>query len=168
MVCLLLMTIGNGGMWTVPVILPVVQAEFGIGRAEAALPYTLLMVGFGFGGILMGRLVDRFGLFRPLLGAALALGLGFVLAGLSTGILGFALAHGLFIGLLGSSIAFVPLMADTALWFARRRGIAVAICASGNYLSGAIWPPLIQHFIETVGWRNTYIGAGIFCALSMA
>ena len=168
MVCLLLMTIGNGGMWTVPVILPVVQAEFGIGRAEAALPYTLLMVGFGFGGILMGRLVDRFGLFRPLLGAALALGLGFVLAGLSTGILGFALAHGLFIGLLGSSIAFVPLMADTALWFARRRGIAVAICASGNYLAGAIWPPLIQHFIESFGWRNTYIGAGIFCALSMA
>jgi len=168
MACLLIMTIGNGGMWTVPVILPVVQAEFGIGRADAALPYTLLMIGFGFGGILMGRLVDRFGLFRPLLGAALALGLGFVLAGLSNGILGFALAHGVFIGLLGSSIAFVPLMADTALWFARRRGIAVAICASGNYLSGAIWPPVMQHFIETAGWRSTYIGVGIFCALSMA
>jgi MFS family permease len=70
--------------------------------------------------------------------------------------------------LLGSSIAFVPLMADTALWFARRRGIAVAICASGNYLSGAIWPPVMQHFIETAGWRSTYIGVGIFCALSMA
>ena len=168
LVCLVMMTIGNGGMWTVPVILPVVQAEFGIGRAEAALPYTLLMIGFGFGGILMGRLADRYGLFRPLLGAAAALGLGFVLAGLSTGIVGFALAHGVFIGLLGSSIAFVPMMADTALWFARRRGIAVAICASGNYLSGAIWPPVMQHFIETAGWRSTYIGVGIFCALSMA
>jgi MFS family permease len=168
LVCLLIMTIGNGGMWTVPVILPVVQAEFGIGRADAALPYTLLMIGFGFGGILMGRLADRFGLFRPLVGAAFALGLGFVLAGLSTGIVGFALAHGLFIGLLGSSIAFVPMMADTALWFARRRGIAVAVCASGNYLSGAIWPPVVQHFIETAGWRSTYIGVGIFCALSMA
>jgi MFS family permease len=110
LVCLLIMTIGNGGMWTVPVILPVVQAEFGIGRADAALPYTLLMIGFGFGGILMGRLADRFGLFRPLVGAALALGLGFALAGMSTGIVGFALAHGLLIGLLGSSIAFVPMM----------------------------------------------------------
>jgi len=160
---LLIMTLGNGGMWVVPVIIPAVQAEFGIGRAESALPYTLLMIGFGAGGILMGRMVDRFGLFRPLVGAALALGLGFVLAGMSTGIVGFALAHGLLIGLLGSSIAFAPMMADTSMWFAKRRGVAVAICASGNYMSGAIWPPLMQHFIETVGWRQA-IWALAWCA----
>ena len=164
---LLIMTLGNGGMWVVPVIIPAVQAEFGIGRAESALPYTLLMIGFGAGGILMGRMVDRFGLFRPLVGAALALGLGFVLAGMSTGIVGFALAHGLLIGLLGSSIAFAPMMADTSMWFAKRRGVAVAICASGNYMSGAIWPPVMQHFIETVGWRQAYMGVGVVCALCM-
>jgi sugar phosphate permease len=164
---LLIMTLGNGGMWVVPVIIPAVQAEFGIGRAESALPYTLLMIGFGAGGILMGRMVDRFGLFRPLVGAALSLGLGFVLAGMSTGIVGFALAHGLLIGLLGSSIAFAPMMADTSLWFAKRRGVAVAICASGNYLSGAIWPPVMQHFIETVGWRQAYMGVGVVCAVCM-
>jgi len=58
-------------------------------------------------------------------------------------------------------------VADTSLWFVRRRGIAVAICASGNYLAGAIWPPIVQHFIETVGWRQTYIGLGIFCAVTL-
>jgi len=59
-------------------------------------------------------------------------------------------------------------MADTTLWFVRRRGIAVAICASGNYLAGAVWPSITQHFIETVGWRQTYIGLGLFCGLAMA
>ena len=62
-VSLLLMTVGNGAMWVIPVVLPVVQKDFGVGRAEAALPYTLMMLGFGLGGILMGRLADRFGLF---------------------------------------------------------------------------------------------------------
>ena len=101
-ICLLMMTLGNLGMWVVPVIIPAVQAEFGIGRAESALPYTLLMIGFGIGGILMGRMADKYGLFRPLVFAACAMGLGFVLASTSTSILGFALAHGVLIGLLGS------------------------------------------------------------------
>ncbi|MBU3739800.1 MAG: MFS transporter, partial [Rhodoferax sp.] len=116
----------------------------------------------------MGRAADRLGLFRPLLLAALCTGTGFVLASRSTDMLGFALAHGLFIGLLGSSLTFAPLMADIALWFTRRRGIAVAVCASGNYLAGTVWPPLIQHFVETAGWRSAYLGLGLFCGFSMA
>ena len=168
LISLMLMTIGNAGMWVIPVVLPVVQAEFLIGRADASLPYTLMMVGFGLGGVLMGRLSDRFGLFRPLLGASLAIGAGFVLAAQTHTILGFALAHGVLIGLVGCAVTFAPLMADTALWFDRRRGIAVAVCASGNYLAGAVWPPVMEHFIATQGWRNTYTAVGIFCSVGMA
>jgi MFS family permease len=58
-------------------------------------------------------------------------------------------------------------MADTALWWNRRRGIAVAICASGNYIAGTIWPPIVQHGVETLGWRQTYILLGIFCGVGM-
>ena len=61
----------------------------------------------------------------------------------------------------------MPLVADTSLWFTRRRGIAVAICMSGNYLAGAVWPPIMQHFIDSVGWRPTYIGIGVFCLAAM-
>ena len=161
------MTVGNGAMWVIPVVLPVVQKDFGVGRAEAALPYTLMMLGFGLGGILMGRLTDRFGLFAPLLIAGCATGLGFVLASQADGVMGFALAHGLLIGLLGCSVTFAPLMADSAQWFVRRRGIAVAVCASGNYLAGTVWPPVIQHFVATVGWRQTYIGVGLFCCTAV-
>ncbi|MDP2818169.1 MAG: MFS transporter [Polaromonas sp.] len=167
LVTLALMTVGAAGMYVVPVVLPAVQADFGVARADAALPYTLLMVGFGIGGMLMGRLADRFGVAVPLSVGAVGMGLGFAAAAMSGSVWLFALAHGVLIGLLGSSATFSPLLADTSLWFARRRGIAVAVCASGNYLGGALWPPIIQHFVESVGWRQTYWGLGLFCSLAM-
>jgi MFS family permease len=167
LVVLVLMTIGSGAMYVVSVVLPAVQAEFGVARADASLPYTLLMVGFGLGGILMGRWADRIGVMWVALIGACGLGLGFVAAGLSPNLWTFALAHGVFLGAFGSAATFAPLVADTSLWFVRRRGIAVAICASGNYVAGALWPPIVQHFVNTSGWRATYIGMGIFCALTM-
>ncbi len=166
-VTLLLMTIGSGAMYVVAVVLPAVQAEFGVARADASLPYTAMMVGFGLGGLFMGRLADRYGVMLPIFIGAAGLGLGFVAAGLAGGIGGFALAHGLLLGFFGSSATFGPLVADTSLWFVRRRGIAVAICASGNYVAGAIWPPIVRHFVEVAGWRATYIGLGVFCAVTL-
>jgi MFS family permease len=166
-VALALMTVGNGAMYIVPVVLPVLQRDFGVARADASLPYTLLMVGFGFGGLLMGRLADRYGVMVPLLIGAAGVGLGYALASAAGGIATFALVHGVLLGFLGSSTTFAPLIADTTLWFARRRGIAVAVCASGNYVAGAIWPPVVEHFVQTSGWRATYLGLGVFCAAAM-
>ena len=162
-----LMTVGGVGMYVMSVALPAVQAEFGSARGGASLPYTATMIGFGLGGILMGRLADRFGVVVPAMLGALCLGAGFVLAGMSQSLGQFALVHGLLIGFLGCSATFAPLVADTALWFNRRRGIAVAICASGNYLAGTVWPPIVQHFFATAGWRATYIGVGLFCTASI-
>ncbi|MGZ5036264.1 MAG: MFS transporter [Usitatibacter sp.] len=167
MVTLAIMTIGASGMYVVPVMLPAVQAEFGVARAGASIPYSLLMIGFGVGGLLMGRLADRFGVMVPLMLGAVSLGAGMVVAGMATHIWVFNLAHGILIGLFGCSATFSPLLADTSLWFVKRRGIAVAVCASGNYLGGAVWPPVVQHFIETAGWRQTYIGMGIACSVAM-
>jgi MFS family permease len=164
---LALMTLGGAGMYAVAVALPPVQAEFVATRSEASLPYTLTMVGFGFGGILMGRLADRFGVMVPVLIGAAALGLGFIAAGAAQNLVQYAIAQGLLIGFLGSSATFVPLVADASHWFTRRRGIAVAICASGNYLAGAVWPPVLQHYFDLVGWRQTFVGVGIFCIAAM-
>jgi len=164
---LALMTLGGAGMYTVTVALPPVQAEFGVARSDASLPYTLTMIGFGLGSILMGRLADRFGVIVPVLIGTLCLGLGFIAAGYAGSLWQFALAQGLLIGFLGSSATFAPLVADTSLWFHRRRGIAVAICASGNYLGGALWPPVVQHYFDAWGWRQTYVGVGIFCIAAM-
>jgi MFS family permease len=149
-----LMTLGSAPMYVVPVVMPAVQAGFGVGRADVSLPYTLLMIGFGVGGVLMGRLADRFGIVVPLMIGAAGLSLGFAAAAFAPGVLAFALVHGLLLGLLGAASTFAPLVADTTLWFARRRGIAVAICASGNYLAGAVWPPIVQHVVAQSGWQT--------------
>jgi MFS family permease len=98
---------------------------------------------------------------------AVGLAAGFGVAGTTQGIAGFMLAHGLLIGLLGSSAMFAPLIADTSLWWVRRRGIAVAICASGNYLGGTLWPPIIEHYVAQAGWRQTYFGLGLFCLVAI-
>jgi MFS family permease len=162
-----LMTIGSAAMYVVAVVLPAVQAEFGVARADASLPYTLLMVGFGLGGVLMGRLADRFGVMLPVLIGAAGLASGFALAAASGSILGFAIVSGALLGFLGSSATFAPLVADTSLWFVRRRGIAVAICASGNYVAGAIWPPIVQQLVESIGWRGAYNTLAVVSAVVM-
>jgi MFS family permease len=162
-----LVTLGNSGMYVVSVVLPAVQAEFGVGRGDASLPYTLMMVALGLGGIVTGRMADRFGIMRVLWVGALAVCGGYTLASQAGSIWAFALAHGLLLGLIGSSSTFAPLMADTALWWNKRRGIAVAVCASGNYLAGSFWPPVVQWGIETWGWRQTYVMLGLFCSVGM-
>ena len=156
--------VGGVGLWSGVVVLPTVQTEFGVARADASLPYTLTLLGLCIGGLLMGRLADRFGVVVPVVIGAIALSLGYVVAGATTTLWQFALVQGLLIGLLGASATFSPLIADISLWFVRRRGLAVAIVASGSYLAGAVWPPVVQHFVETVGWRQTHVGIGIFCA----
>ena len=164
---LALMTLGGAGMYIVTVALPPIQAEFGVDRSAASLPYTVTMIGFGLGGILMGRLADRFGVMVPVVIGSLSLGSGFLAAAFARDLGQFALAQGVLIGLFGCSATFAPLVADASLWFHRRRGIAVAICASGNYLGGALWPPIVQHFFDLVGWRHTYMGVGAFCVAAM-
>lgn len=163
---LALMTIGGSGMYSMAVVLPPLQAEFGIARADASLPFTLTMIGFGLGGVLMGRLSDRFGVIVPVLLGSASLGLGFIGASFSHNLLQFTAIHGLLIGV-GTSGTFVPLVADITLWFTRRRGVAVAVVMSGNYLAGTVWPPLMQHFIDTAGWRTTYMGTGLICLSAM-
>ena len=166
-VALALMTLGGSGMYVFTVVLPAVQADFAVARSDASLPYTLTMIGFGVGGVLMGRLADRFGVMVPVILGAFGLGAGFIAGGMSQSILAFSLIQGVLVGMLGTSATFAPLVADTTLWFNRRRGIAVAICISGNYLGGALWPPLVQHFVDSVGWRQAYINTGLICMAIM-
>lgn len=160
-----LSTIGGVGMWSVVVALPAIQADFGVARADATLPYTLAMIGFACGGVLTGRLADRFGVAVPIVLGTLALSLSYVGIGLAPNLWLVALSQGV-IGV-GCSTTFGPLMADISHWFSRRRGIAVAIAASGNYLAGTVWPPLVQYFIASYGWRATHIAIGLFCLVTM-
>ncbi len=166
-VSLAISTVGGVGLWSVVVTLPAIEAEFGLDRGSASLPYTVTMIGFAFGGIIMGRLADRFGIFIPLVFGTVMLGIGYIVAAQAENMLTFALAQSLLIGMLGSAATFGPLVADVSLWFEKRRGLAVAVVASGNYLSGTIWPPILTHAIETIGWRQAHMGIGVICVVTM-
>jgi MFS family permease len=111
------------------------------------------MTGYALGGVAMGQLCDRFGVVVAIMLGTLAVGIGYAGAALVPGPLTFALMHS-FIGV-GASATFGPLMADMAQWFVRHRGIAVGLAASGNYIGGALWPPVLQHAIAADGWRHT-------------
>jgi len=163
----LLMTIGGAGMYAVVVVLPTLQQEFGIARADASFPFTATMLGFAVGGLFMGRVADRFGVFPPVVACAFVQLIGFTLAAHADSALSFALCQGLVIGMLGTSATFAPLLADISHWFDRRRGIAVAVCASGNYIGGALWPPITHWLVEQGGWRHAYQTIGIVCVLTM-
>ena len=158
--------VGSVGMWSVVVALPAVQASFGATRAEVSVAFTFAMLGFGFGGVLIGRVTDRLGIVPAIALGTLALLVGYVAAGLSSSLWQFIIAHAA-IGF-GSSATFAPLMAEVSHWFERRRGIAVTIAASGNYVGGAIWPPLVEHSMVSYGWQATHVAIGLVAAVLMA
>ncbi|MEW9807053.1 MFS transporter [Mesorhizobium sp. ZMM04-5] len=160
-----LATIGGAGMWVVIVVMPSVQAEFGIDRAGASLPYTATMVGFALGNIFVGRAIDRIGYWIPALIASITLVAGFGLAAAAPSILTFTLVQAV-IGA-GSSVIFGPLMADISHWFERRRGVAVSIAAAGNYLAGTLWPVVVPYMMGHGGWRFTYLACGAICLVTM-
>ncbi len=155
-------SLGSVGMWSVVVALPVVQGEFGASRGTASLAFTMVMLGFGSGGVVTGKITDRYGIVTAIgLGIGI-LGLGYIGAGMSASIWQFILVH-FFIGL-SSSATFGPLMAEASHWFNRYRGLAVAIAASGNYIGGTIWPPLVNWGMQ-VAWlaHHPYRGRHLHC-----
>ena len=164
-IAMLLGTIGSVGMWAIVVMLPAAQAEFGVGRGEASLPYTLTMVGFAIGNVVIGRFVDRMGVAVPVAVAAVISAVGFVAAAWAPSVWMLAAAQ-LVIGI-GTAATFGPLMADVSRWFEKQRGIAVAASATGNYIAGAIWPFVVQYGLENGGWRMTSMGIGLFCVVTI-
>ncbi|QOZ79819.1 MFS transporter [Bradyrhizobium sp. CCBAU 53351] len=165
-VSMALSTLGCVGMWSLVVALPAVQADFNAPRAEAALPYTLTIIGFMIGGIVVGRLADRFGILLPLAGGTILMSLGYVLTAFAPSLPMFALISGVTIGL-GGAASFAPLVADVSLWFDRHRGLAISLATAGSSVAGVVWPPIVQQAIASYGWRQTHVGIGLFCLATM-
>jgi MFS family permease len=165
-VSMIVATVGSVGMWAIILVLPKIQAEFGVDRAGASFAYTATMIGFAFGNLLIGRWVDKIGIVPVLIAAALSLAIGFAGAALTHSLTVFSLLHGLFIGT-GSAACFGPLIADVSHWFNKRRGIAVAAAACGNYFAGALWPLILKGPLETAGWRPVFFAIAATCIVVM-
>ncbi len=160
-------TIGLGSPIVLWVALKPIAAEFDWPRSVPSLAYSMMMIGAGAGGIMMGWWMDKKGVFQPVIFGAVMLGIGALVASQSEGRWSLYVANGILIGLLGKAAMITPLVANVTHWFDRRRGLAVSIIASGQGLAGTIWPPLFRLLNDEYGWRETYMIFGIFALCTM-
>ena len=164
---LLISAIAQGAPNILFVTLKSIAADFSWPRAIPSTAYALLMIGSGVGGVLMGWWMDRRGVLYPVAFGSVMIAIGAWVISRADGEWSLYLANGLLIGLMGESAMIAPLIANVTKWFDRRRGLAVAIIASGQGLAGAIWPPVVRLLNDTAGWRETYASFAIFSLLTM-
>jgi MFS family permease len=148
------------------VALKTIASDLGGYRSIPSAAISLSMIGTGVGGLAMGWLADRFGV-RPvvMLGAVMVC-IGLILSA-GGEVWQLYLGHGLFIGLLGNAAIHAPLYIYVTRWFEMRRGTALALVASGQYIAGAVWPPIFERAIAVYGWRQTMVGFGILVAAAV-
>ena len=149
------------------VTLKPIAATFDWPREAPSMAVSLLMFGTGVGGIAMGWWMDKKGVMYPVVFGSVMIAIGALLMGQAQSQTSVYLASGLFMGLLGESAMIAPLIANATRWFDRRRGLAVAIIASGQGVAGALWPPIVRIISEEFGWRAAYSYFGWFALFTM-
>ena len=154
-VTLVIAIFANTGMWAVITIMPALEAEFATSRATTSLPFTMNMIGFALGNLVIGRIIDKIGVTLSVMAAAIVSAAAFLLSTMTGDIYLLAGVH-LFLGF-GTAAGFGPLITDISHWFLKQRGIAVALIASGNYLAGGIWPLFLSDILAEDGWRAAYL-----------
>jgi MFS family permease len=160
---LVILGVSFGAPWIAVVALKPIAAEMGGARSIPAFATALAWFGAGIGGIGMGWIADRYGVRWTVMFGALMIGIGLAISSLGE-MWELYLGHGLFMGLLGNAGLNAPLYVYVSRWFDRRRGSALALIASGQYISGAIWPPIFESAIASYGWRATMLA---FAALTV-
>jgi MFS family permease len=160
-VSLVMLGMSFGGPWITAVGLKVIASDTGGARQIPALAVSLAFFGTGLGGILMGRLANRYSVkWTAIIGSSMiAVGLILSAGGEPWQLY---LGHGLFMGLLGNAGLNAPLFVYVSRWFDRRRGSALALISSGGYLAGFIWPTIFERSIAYFGWRWTMIAFALF------
>ncbi|MBV8492812.1 MAG: MFS transporter [Alphaproteobacteria bacterium] len=156
-VTLALLSVSYGSPLLVVVGLKPITADLGTPRQMVALAGALTWLGTGAGGILMGWLAERTSIrFTVILGTVMiALGLAVSASGNIWAIL---IGHTLLVGLLGNGALYPPLLVYVSRWFDRRRGTALALISSGQYIAGMAWPILFERAMTDYGWRATMVG----------
>lgn len=163
-IALIVLTMSYGAPMITVVALKPIAAEFGTDRSAPAVAISLTYLGAGLGGIAMGWLAERIGTRIVVIGCGAMIAIGLLLASMG-GLWMLWASSFLLIGLIGAAGMFAPLMTYVTRWFDRRRGSAVALISSGQYVAGAVWPSVFQFGIDSTSWRTTMFVFGIAVAV---
>ena len=159
--------VGFGATMALPISLKEIAFTFGWPREVPSLAYALCLIGEGAGAVLMGMLAERYGVATVLRIGAVGIGSGLALSSFMETPWHIYVAYGLFIGFFGISTLFAPTVSNVTRWFARRRGLAVAVVACGQSFAGAVWPPAIRAANDAHGWQTTFLVVGALCFVAM-
>ena len=155
--------LGTAGMWSVVIIMPNIQNEFQLDRAASTYPYVTTMFGYGFGNVIIGRMLDKVGFKKPIIFALALLIISYILSTFAYDILWLSVIQ-FFLGFSAAAF-FGPMMADISKFFYKRKGLAVSLVASAQHLCGAIWPFLIKDFLLEGDWRNAHLFIALICSI---
>ena len=160
-VTLAILSVAYGAPLLIVVGLRAMELDLGISRSILALAGAMTWIGTGLGGIVMGWLADRIGVRNSVLMGTVMVASGLALS--STGhVWALYVGHGVLIGFLGMGAIYPPLLIYVSRWFDRKRGTAIALISSGQYVAGVVWPAVFERLIAGHGWRITYLGyAGV-------
>ena len=154
--------IGTAGMWSVVIIMPSIQNEFSLDRAASTYPYVATMFGYGIGNVIIGRLLDKIGIRKPIIFALTLLVASYLVSVLATNVFWLSIIQ-FFLGFSAAAF-FGPMMADISKYFYTRKGLAVSLVASGQHLCGAIWPFLIKDYLVDGEWKNAHFFIAFVCS----
>jgi MFS family permease len=162
-----LLLISAGGMYLVVVALKDMAMEFGWPRAVPSFAFSLQFIGSGFGGIVMGYVLDRYGFGIPALVGTLMVSAGAILVSYIDSAWQLYLIYGFMFGLSGQGSLAAPALANIGRWYDQRRGMAVGIASSGQALAGIVWPPVLGFALLAMGWRDMFFWFGVFALCTM-
>ena len=155
--------IGTAGMWSVVIIMPNIQSEFALDRAASTYPYVATMFGYGIGNVIIGRMLDKIGITKPIIFALTLLVFSYLISTLANNVMWLSIIQ-FFLGFSAAAF-FGPMMADISRFFYKRKGLAVSLVASGQHLCGAVWPFLIKDFLLDGEWKDAHLFIALICSI---
>lgn len=131
--------------------------EFSWSRGDSAGAQSLALITYTVLAPLVGWLIDRFGPRRVIVPGILVLVIGLVMCATIKTLTQFYIFYGVFMGSGITCIGIISYSAILAHWFQKKRGLASGIAVSGMGLGTFLFVPVSQFFIDTVGWRTTFM-----------
>lgn len=139
--------------------------EFGWGRGDMSLAFTLMSITIVLLAPFAGMLLDRYGVRRILIPAILCFGIVIASLSLLTGSIVHFYCMYLLMALSGVCTTPTSYSRVVVAWFDRNRGLALGIVLAGIGAGTALIPPFAQLLTSQFGWRSAYLGLGLLVCL---
>ncbi len=135
-------------------------------RAMTSGIFSVYMILGVFFAIIGGWVADRYGPKTVLLVMGVFAFLGLALTSQVSSLWQLFLSYSLLVAI-GTGPMYAVATSEAIRWFTQRRGLALAIVTCGVGL-GSIWiAPVAAHFIESFGWRLSFVFIGLIALITI-